>query len=199
MPHYTGRRKRLGSASGSAEAELPLACTEWRPPRHSGNFSLVMLLKGYFFLSKCVLCRTASPRRCVTPLPSLPSGQQDGAAETPPDGNPAPRGSTNSGQHQQRAVPPAPSPATSAPAADAHPPSETPTPPQLHCTANKPQSRQQGTRKGRPFGTPAPLLRQPKAGQSPSLACGGKGSPRGAGRHREWIWPHLHAQAAQPS
>lgn len=48
------------------------------------------------------------------------------------------------------------------------------------CITNRLQSCQQGRRKGHPFGSPAPspLLWQPKAEQSPSLACSGKSAAR---------------------
>lgn len=87
MQCYTGRRKRLGSASASTESELPLACTEQWLPRHSGNFSPVMLLKGFFFFS--FKPRVGPHSLSQAPryhLPSLPSGQGDEAAANPPTG-----------------------------------------------------------------------------------------------------------------
>lgn len=200
MQCYTGRRKRLGSASASTESELPLACTEQWLPRHSGNFSPVMLLKGYFFfLSNPVLGRTASPGRRVTTSHRSPQDRVTKRQQTPRRG-PGPRR-----QHQRRAAPPTPSlpaqPCRLCSCLNLHPPSETST--QFLCTTNKLRSCQHGTRKGHPSGPPAPLLWQTKARQSASLTCGGKGgsksSPRGAGRHREWMWPRLHARAARPS
>ena len=85
-----------------------------------------MLLKGYFFLLNRVLCRTASPRHCVTishrsPWDSMTAWRQPPRRKTNPK---------RQHQHWQRPWPsPLPSPAASAPGANAHPPSETLIPP----------------------------------------------------------------------
>lgn len=129
VQRYTGRRKRLGSAFSSTKSELPLACTEQRLLKHSGNFSLVMLLKGYFFSFKpCVVLHNLSQALCYH-LPWLPSVQCGGAAANPPNGNPTPRGSTSTGQRHRPS--PLSSPVASAPGANAHPPSEMLTPPTI--------------------------------------------------------------------
>lgn len=63
---YTSRRKKLGRAFRSTKSELLLAWTEQWLPKHSGNFSQAILLKGLFFFC------TASARSCAATSPSVP-------------------------------------------------------------------------------------------------------------------------------
>lgn len=87
MQLYTSRRKKLGNAFSSTKCELLLAWTEQWLPKHSGNFSQAILLKGYFFYF--YFCCTASPRSCATshhsPEDSRTEGQEMSQQEPNPE------------------------------------------------------------------------------------------------------------------
>lgn len=88
---YTSRTKKLGSSFISTKSEPVLAWMDQWLPKHSGNFSPVILLKGYFFLFVFLSHSISLVPALLPPITLLRSAGLNGSKC--PNRSPAPRGS----------------------------------------------------------------------------------------------------------